>query len=336
MESLVGRNLTQAGVARLRLDRAAAAFPEISELGFFARLVEELDAVSDDDWPGPDALRDLDPHEANERVTARLRARISAIMGYPNESAIDPNQPLTELGMDSLMAVRIRNTARGDFGVEPPVALLLQGASLQDLTADLIGQLGLSGQDTAEQRERTSRSSPAACRSAPTSRNAAKGRTTSVTGSTSNSLPPNAIAVVGMAGRFPGADSVSAFWHNLRRDEESIVTLSEDDLMAAGVGEKALANHAYVRRAALVDGIDEFDADFFGFTPQAARMMDPQHRLFLQCAWHALEDAGYDPAQIDGSIGVYGTSYDQRISAPQPHVAPRSERDHRARAPPSR
>ena len=206
------------------------------------------------------------------------------------------------------MAVRIRNTARGDFGVEPPVALLLQGASLQDLTADLIGQLGLGGQDTAEQRERTSRSGPAACRSAPTSRNAAKGRTTSMTSSTSNSLPPNAVAVVGMAGRFPGAESVSAFWRNLRRDEESIVTLSEDDLMAAGVGEKALANHAYIRRAALVDGIDEFDADFFGFTPQAARMMDPQHRLFLQCAWHALEDAGYDPAQIEGSIGVYGTS----------------------------
>ena len=129
-----------------------------------------------------------------------------------------------------------------------------------------------------------------------------------MTGSTSNSLPPNAVAVVGMGGRFPGAESVSAFWRNLRRDEESIVTLSEDDLMAAGVGEKALASHAYIRRAALVDGIDEFDADFFGFTPQAARMMDPQHRLFLQCAWHALEDAGYDPAQIEGSIGVYGTS----------------------------
>ena len=103
-----------------------------------------------------------------------------------------------------------------------------------------------------------------------------------------DSLPPNAIAVVGMAGRFPGADSVSAFWDNLRRGEESIVTLSEDDLLAAGIGEKVLANHAYVRRAALLDGIEEFDAEFFGFTPQAARTMDPQHRLFLQCVWHAL------------------------------------------------
>lgn len=121
-------------------------------------------------------------------------------------------------------------------------------------------------------------------------------------------LPPETIAVVGMAGRFPGADSVSTFWDNLRRGTESIVTLSEDELIAAGVSEKSLANPAYVRRAALLRGIDEFDADFFGFTPQDARMMDPQHRLFLQCAWHALEDAGYDPAQIDDSVGVYGTS----------------------------
>jgi phthiocerol/phenolphthiocerol synthesis type-I polyketide synthase E len=126
---------------------------------------------------------------------------------------------------------------------------------------------------------------------------------------TSNSeLPPNAIAVVGMAARFPGANTLSGFWDNLRRGEESIVTLSEDDLLAEGIPEKALANHAYVRRAALMDGIDEFDADFFGFTPQVARSTDPQHRLFLQTAWHAIEDAGYDPADIEGSVGVYATS----------------------------
>ncbi len=121
-------------------------------------------------------------------------------------------------------------------------------------------------------------------------------------------LPANAIAVVGMAARLPGANTLSAFWDNLRRGQESIVTLSEDDLLAAGIGEKALANHAYVRRAALLDGIDEFDAEFFGFTPHTARMTDPQHRLFLQSAYHALEDAGYDPAEIDASVGVYATS----------------------------
>ena len=111
-----------------------------------------------------------------------------------------------------------------------------------------------------------------------------------------------------MAGRFPGAESLSAFWRNLRDGVESIVGVPEADLIAAGVSERALANPAYVKRAALMGGIDEFDADFFGFTPQGARMMDPQHRLFLQCAYHALEDAGYDPAQLESAVGVYGTS----------------------------
>ena len=151
LESVLAGGLTRVGVARLRLDRAAAAFPEIHQLGFFASVVKELEALnSDDDWGGPDALREMDPLEANRVVTARLRRRISAIMGYSDDGAIDTDQPLTELGMDSLMAVRMRNTVRGDFGVEPPVALILQGASLADLTVDLIRQLGLAEQDPAE------------------------------------------------------------------------------------------------------------------------------------------------------------------------------------------
>jgi phthiocerol/phenolphthiocerol synthesis type-I polyketide synthase D len=146
LESVLAGDLNRVGVARLRLDRAAAAFPEIQQLGYFAILAQELDVDSDDDWAGPDALRDMDAGEANRVVTARLGERIFTIMGYPKACPIDVNQPLTELGMDSLMAVRIRNTVRGDLGVEPPVALLLQGASLADLTADLVCQLGLSGQ----------------------------------------------------------------------------------------------------------------------------------------------------------------------------------------------
>ncbi len=129
-----------------------------------------------------------------------------------------------------------------------------------------------------------------------------------MTSMTSNALPDNAIAVIGMAGRFPGADSVSQFWHNLRRGEESIVSLSEEELITEGIGEKALGSPSYVRRAALLSGIEEFDAEFFGFTPQAARMMDPQQRLFLQCAWHALEDAGLDPRNTEGAVGTFGTS----------------------------
>src|SRR6202040_1542213 len=121
---------------------------------------------------------------------------------------------------------------------------------------------GRTGQHGTPQRR--SRSRTATSRSAPTSRSAAEGRTSVSSSidytSAAQSLPPNAIAVVGMAGRFPGADSVSAFWRNLRDGVESIVDLSEDELISAGVSERALASRSYVRRAALVPGIDEFDA----------------------------------------------------------------------------
>ena len=124
----------------------------------------------------------------------------------------------------------------------------------------------------------------------------------------SEGLPANGIAVVGMAGRFHGAASVTQFWENLCAGKESIETLSEETLTASGVSAATLADPAYVRRAPLLDGIDEFDAEYFGMNPYTARMMDPQQRLFLQTAWHALEDSGYDPADYDGSIGVFASS----------------------------
>ncbi|MGB3474715.1 MAG: beta-ketoacyl reductase, partial [Mycobacterium sp.] len=151
LDAVLGGDLSRIGVARLRLDRVAAAFPELQQLGYFATLAEELDLDDeDDDWPGPEGLKQLSAAEATKAVVARLGSRIMAIMGYPKGSVIDPARPLTELGMDSLMAVRIRNTVRGDFGAEPPVALLLQGASLTDLAADLARQLGLAEPEGAD------------------------------------------------------------------------------------------------------------------------------------------------------------------------------------------
>ena len=154
LTSVLASGRTRTGVARLRPDRALVAFPEIRKLGYFARVVDELEALGDcDDWPGPDGLRELDPAEARRIIADRLRGPIAAIMGFPDQSAVDPNLPLIELGLDSLMAVRIRNTAGGDFGVEPSVALLLQGASLDDLINDVIRQLGLADQDTSERTD---------------------------------------------------------------------------------------------------------------------------------------------------------------------------------------
>ncbi len=152
LATLLGNDRSVTGVARLRTDRALAAFPEIRGLGYFARVVEELDATEagDGDWAGVDSLRGVEAGEAKRIITERLCARMAAVMGYADPAAVVTTQPLTEMGLDSLMAVRIRNTARADFGVEPPVALLLQGATLGDVAADLIGQLGLAEPATGE------------------------------------------------------------------------------------------------------------------------------------------------------------------------------------------
>jgi acyl transferase domain-containing protein/thioesterase domain-containing protein len=117
-----------------------------------------------------------------------------------------------------------------------------------------------------------------------------------------------AIAIIGMAGRFPGARNIGEFWRNLRDGVESIRQLSDAELIAAGVSAEELANPDYVKAAAILDDVEMFDASFFGFSPKDAAIMDPQHRHFLECAWEALEHAGHTAESFPGSIGVYAGS----------------------------
>ena len=116
------------------------------------------------------------------------------------------------------------------------------------------------------------------------------------------------IAVIGMAGRFSGARTLGEYWRNLRDGVESIVALTEQELQRTGIAADAIADRRYIRSGAPMDGIEEFDAELFGFTAAVADGLDPQHRLFLQTVWHAIEDAGYHPRELDGAVGVYGTS----------------------------
>jgi acyl transferase domain-containing protein len=113
------------------------------------------------------------------------------------------------------------------------------------------------------------------------------------------------VAVVGMAGRFPGAPDLDEFWRNLCDGVESVTCFSDEEALAAGVGRETLAAGRYVNAAPVLDGIELFDASFFGYTPREAEIMDPQHRLFLECAWQALEHAGYDSERCRGEIGVF-------------------------------
>ncbi|MBM7442861.1 polyketide synthase, partial [Streptomyces sp. HB132] len=114
------------------------------------------------------------------------------------------------------------------------------------------------------------------------------------------------VAIVGMAGRFPGAGDLTEFWSNLRDGVESIVALTDEELTAAGVPPEVFDRPDYVKATPEFSGSDLFDAEFFGYTAREAEIMDPQHRLFLETAWAALEHSGHDAGQYDGSIGVFG------------------------------
>ncbi|MEV4466775.1 SDR family NAD(P)-dependent oxidoreductase [Micromonospora echinofusca] len=117
------------------------------------------------------------------------------------------------------------------------------------------------------------------------------------------------IAIIGMACRFPGADNPEQFWRNLRDGVESISHFDAAELADAGVPDQALADPGYVRAQAVLPDSDRFDAEFFGINPKEADLMDPQQRVLLECAWTALEDAGYDPDRVDGPVGVYAGTY---------------------------
>ena len=115
------------------------------------------------------------------------------------------------------------------------------------------------------------------------------------------------VAIIGMACRFPDAAGINEFWHNLCDGICSIRSFSFEELKASGIDESILNNPAFVNAGVEIENADCFDARFFGFSPFEAEIIDPQQRIFLECAWQTLEDAGYDPERYDGAIGVFGS-----------------------------
>ena len=115
----------------------------------------------------------------------------------------------------------------------------------------------------------------------------------------------NAVAIIGMSGRFPDADDLATFWSNIRNGRDAVKPLSEAELLRSGADAAQLNDPQFVKLASELKGIELFDAEFFGITPREAQAMDPQHRLFMECVWQALEHAGYDPDAYRGAIGLY-------------------------------
>jgi phthiocerol/phenolphthiocerol synthesis type-I polyketide synthase E len=113
------------------------------------------------------------------------------------------------------------------------------------------------------------------------------------------------IAIVGMAGRFPGANNLDEFWENLKHGVESIRFYSEDEVIESGIFPEMARDPDFVPAAGGIDHELDFDAEFFDFNPREAEITDPQQRITLETAWEALESAGYNPDTYPGRIGVF-------------------------------
>ncbi|RHC81538.1 KR domain-containing protein, partial [Parabacteroides merdae] len=114
------------------------------------------------------------------------------------------------------------------------------------------------------------------------------------------------IAVIGMSGRFPGAKNISEYWENIKNGLETISEFTDQELWENGVSKEEMYSEYYVRRKGVIQNVEKFDPETFGYNLNEAELMDPQMRIFHECTWEALEDAGYNPQIYNGKIGLYG------------------------------
>lgn len=116
------------------------------------------------------------------------------------------------------------------------------------------------------------------------------------------------VAIIGMSGRFPGANNIEEYWDNIKNAKDCVTLFSKEEAREAGVKEEDLNDNNYVFVGGILENVEMFDAGFFGFNPREAENMDPQQRLFLECSYEALEDSGYALDNYDMPVGVYSGS----------------------------
>jgi len=204
------------------------------------------------------------------------------LLGLP-EISIDEN--FFEVGGTSLLATILLKRINAAFERQLPIATVFEHTTIRALASLLRGEASASTATAASEETDRSFASSAEYPSETSASN-------------------SAVAIIGMTGRFPGAESVEDFWKNLCDGVESITFFDRSELEPS---EQLIAaqNEGYVAARPLLKNPDMFDAEFFGVYPKEAAQMDPQHRILLECAWEVLERAGYDPAHTRESVGVF-------------------------------
>ncbi len=199
----------------------------------------------------------------------------SAVLDRPE---LDIHANFFDLGGHSLLVPQVQARLQARLGRALPITDLFRHPTIAELAAHL-------GRATPRPGPRPSdRPAPPAA---------------------AHAVAAHAIAIVGMAGRFPGAADPDAFWRMLRDGAEAVTFFDRDTLLAAGNDPRTIADPAYVAARAVLNGVDLFDAGFFGYSPHEAAEMDPQHRLLLELAWEAMENAGYGAGGDGRRVGVF-------------------------------
>lgn len=225
-----------------------------------------------------------------------ILAAIIDLIAWWQESApeeIDPDRPMSELGLDSVSAVGISATLKEWFGREFPPSTVYGDISVRDVAREISDlHTGHAGGEMAEQVAQLSEKQ----RRLLATRLA-------TAGAHGHGQGGETIAIVGMACRFPGADTPDSFWQLLREGRDAVgeVPSSRWDVDAFYDSTPGTAGKMYTRWGGFLRDVESFDASFFGISPREAEAMDPQQRLLLEVTWEALENAGQVPASLIGS-----------------------------------
>lgn len=229
------------------------------------------------------------PGREAQALQQSIAKAVAEVLGVPD---VHPDRNFFELGANSVHLIKLHLELKEKLGLSVPVTDLFGRPTVKVLAARLAAAGGEAKPEEAlAPREET-----------PLTQDARD------------------IAIIGLSCRFPGASTPEQFWQNLMQGVESVGTFTDDELLAAGVSPEAFRNPGYVRSSAVMEDFDAFDAEFFSLTPREARALDPQQRVFLECAWEALEHAGYPPSGRNGLVGVYAGKSVSHYRYPYPDL----------------
>lgn len=230
--------------------------------------------------PGRERPKLASPYVAPGTLTEKKLVHVWQDILNLDKVGVDDN--FFELGGDSLLSLKVVAKLQSDHKINIPVVKMFEFPSIAGLAHFLDSKRDGAGfMDEAYERATRQR-----------------------IGRFHDDLMLDGVAIIGMAGRFPGAASIDELWANLCNDVESITFFSRDEV-GPGIDPDLLNDPDYILARGFIEDADMFDASFFGIGPLEAKVMDPQHRVFMELSWAALENAGYDSESFPGMIGVY-------------------------------